>query len=203
MNEKELKILDRAIAYTSSLARGVNPLDNRKVSPNDVVNQEKIHTYLEYVEQILKKYRYEQLNPVVVVKNSLPFGITREQLKNYTYSEEPLTASAFCAKLGDLTNNPAMSRPRPQDINAWLIQEGYLQEIEYLGKIAKTPTEKGKENGILAAAAVNQKNEAYIRLTFTPKAQQLLLKNIYEITDKNAAAKKAAAEQAQPSEPKE
>ena len=181
MDERELKILERAIEYTSSLSRGVNPLDNHRLPDADVVNEPKVRAYLEYVEQVLRKYRYDQLNPTVLVKGSVPFYVTNEQLKNYVFSEEPITATAFCRKVTALAENPAMAMMKAVDVSAWLMQEGYLQETEYQGRPARTPSAKGRENGIYAYEAINQDNEKYIRVTYGPKAQLLLLRNISKV----------------------
>lgn len=181
MDERDLRILDRAIEYTARLADGVNPLDHRRVSPNDVVNQEKIKAYLKYVEQILKKYRYEQLNPKVIVKNSVPFSVTPAQLSRYQYSEEPLTASELCRRITDLSGDPAMKPMKAADIGAWLMKEGYITETDYKGKPAKVPTPKGTQAGIYAAEASGRDGNMYVRLSFDRNMQQLILRNLYNV----------------------
>ncbi|MDO5108477.1 MAG: hypothetical protein Q4D59_00970 [Erysipelotrichaceae bacterium] len=178
MDERDLRILDRAIEYTSRLANGVNPLNNTRVSPNDVVNQEKIKAYLQYVEQVLRKYRYDQLNPTVYRKNTIPFSIKPEQLRQYQYFQEPVTASVICKAITDLAATEGMQAMKAQDVSAWLLKEGYLQEIPYGNKTAKIPTEKGEAAGIYGQEAVNAANENYIRLTYGPKAQELIVRNI-------------------------
>lgn len=181
MDERELRILDRAIEYTSRLANGVNPLNNTRVSPNDVVSQEKIRAYLQYVEQILRKYRYDQLNPTVYRKKTIPFSITREQLRNYQYFNEPVTASVICRAITDLAGVEGMQNMKAQDVSAWFLKEGYLKEIPYGTKTAKVPTEKGETAGIYGSEEVNQANEAYIRLTYGPRAQELIIRNIDQV----------------------
>jgi hypothetical protein len=181
MDERELKILDRAIEYTSRLANGVNPLNNTRVSANDVVNQEKIKAYLQYVEQILRKYRYDQLDPTIYRKKTIPFSITPEQLRNYRYFNEPATASRICKAITELTGEEGMQAMKAQDVSAWLMKEGYLEEIQYQGKTNKVPTDKGKAVDIFAAEAVNYANEGYIRLTYGLKAQQLIIRNLNQI----------------------
>lgn len=181
MDERDLRILDRAIEYTARLADGVNPLDHRRVSPNDVVNQEKIKAYLKYVEQILKKYRYEQLNPKVIVKNSVPFSVTPAQLSRYQYSEEPLTASELCRRITDLSGDPAMKPMKAADIGAWLMKEGYITETDYKGKPAKVPTPKGTQAGIHASEASGRDGNMYVRLSFDRNMQQLIIRNLYNV----------------------
>lgn len=181
MDERDLRILDRAIEYTARLADGVNPLDHRRVSPSDVVNQEKIKAYLKYVEQILRKYRYDQLNPKVIVKNSVPFAITPAQLSRYQYSDDPLTASEFCRRITDLCNDPAMKSMKAADIGAWLMKEGYITETDYKGKPAKVPTSKGTEAGIHAEEAAGRDGSPYIRLSFDRNIQQLIIRNLYNV----------------------
>ncbi|MBR3349636.1 MAG: hypothetical protein IKG55_06135 [Solobacterium sp.] len=181
MDERDLRILDRAIEYTARLADGVNPLDHRRVSPSDVVNQEKIKAYLKYVEQILKKYRYEQLNPKVIVKNSVPFSVTPAQLSCYQYSEEPLTASELCRRITDLSGDPAMKPMKAADIGAWLMKEGYITETDYKGKPAKVPTPKGTQAGIRASEACGRDGNMYVRLSFERNMQQLIIRNLYSV----------------------
>lgn len=181
MDERELKILDRAIEYTSRLANGVNPLNNTRVSANDVVNQEKIKAYLQYVEQILRKYRYDQLDPTIYRKKTIPFAITPEQLRNYRYFDEPVTATQICRAITELTGEEGMQTMKVQDVSAWLMKEGYLEEIEYHGRMNKVPTDKGKAVEIYAAEAVNYSREAYLRLTYGRKAQELIIRNLDQI----------------------
>ena len=181
MDERDLRILDRAIEYTARLADGVNPLDHRRVAPDDVVNQERIKACLKYVEQVLKKYRYEQLNPKVIVKNSVPFSVTPAQLSRYQYSEEPLTASELCRRITDLSGDPAMKPMKAADIGAWLMKEGYITETDYKGKPARVPTPKGTQAGIRASEASGRDGNMYVRLSFEKNMQQLIIRNLYSV----------------------
>lgn len=181
MEDRDLRILERAIEYTARLAEGINPLDQHRVSPQDVINQERIRAYLKYVEQILRKYRYEQLNPKVIVKNSVPFSITPEQLSRYQCSAEPLSASELCRRITDLTNDPAMKPMKAADIGAWLMKNGYITEAPYHDKTVKVPTQKGTQSGIHAAEAAGRDGEPYIRLSFDQNMQRLIVRNLNQV----------------------
>ncbi len=181
MDSRDLKILERAIEYTRELSEGVNPLDHTRVSPQDVINQEKIRIYLKYVEQTLRKYKEEQLHPKVIVKGSVPFSITPEQLSGYQYSEEPLSASELCRRITDLCGNPAMKPMKATDINAWLMKNGYLMEIPYGEKTMKAPTQKGTQAGITAAEASGRDGDMYIRLSFNANMQRIIISNLSQV----------------------
>lgn len=181
MDEKELRILERAITYTSMLAEGIDPLSRTRAPQDDVIHQERIRKYLQYVEGVLRSYRYDKLNPPAGRKRTIPFSITPEQLKHYRFSDEPVTAAVISRQLDELSAAEGMKTMKAADISAWLIKTDFLEEIQYYGKTMKIPTEQGKNAGIYAAEEVNSRNERYIRVTYGKPAQQLIIRNLGSI----------------------
>lgn len=189
IEKRELMILERAIEYTSLLAEGINPLTNERTQPGDITNQQKIRVYLQYVEQFLRKYRDDQLRPRPAVKNTIPFSITPEQLSKYVYSPEPITATVFCRKLSELTETEGMKQMSSQDVSAWMMEKGYLTEVLYQGKMMKTATDKGRQNGVFSEEVIHPERGNYIRVTYSPAAQKLLISHLNEVIGCNTRQK--------------
>lgn len=198
IENRELLILDRAIEYTNRLANGIDPLTGARVSPNDIVTEQRIQAYLKYVEQILRKYRYDQLNPKTAVKNTIPFSITPEQLRRYEYTAEPVSATVFCRRLTALTDTEGMKAMSSQDVGAWMMKEGYLEETLYQGRMMKTATEKGRQTGVFAEETYHPERGSYIRITYNATAQKLLLNHLNEVIGCSARQREEAKKQNAP-----
>jgi hypothetical protein len=71
-------------------------------------------------------------------------------------------------------------------LNGWLMNSGYLEEIEEANKTRKIPTAKGLAEGIFAEERISQKGAQYTAVLYSRQAQIFILRHVNEITQFSA-----------------
>ena len=86
--------------YLEKLANGVNPLTDKEVNENDVVNNVRISRCLYYAAGILKQIT--ATGGFEIQKTD--FTLSPQQLAHFEYSQTPLTVSEITKRLNNLVN---------------------------------------------------------------------------------------------------
>lgn len=86
----ELDKIARAKMYLEKLANGVNPLTDKEVAPNDIVNNVRISRCMFYVSDILRQIIENKGKFKVEMPEQKPFTITLQQLANYEFPDTPI-----------------------------------------------------------------------------------------------------------------
>lgn len=171
----DLEKAKRARVYIEKLANGINPIDGKSVDKNDVINNVQITRCLFYVNDLLREV-IENGGITPKRTKKLPFRITAEELREFNYSNEPITISGITERINALVDLEAYKKFSYKKVTDWLVEIGCLQVIENNGKKVKRPTEQGNNIGISEEPRIGQ-NGPYIAVTYNREAQQFILDN--------------------------
>lgn len=147
----ELEKIAYAKSFIDKLARGINPLDDTTIPDDDIVNNPRLCRCFFYVSEVLgqiiingKKSEARKKNP----KREY-FNITTERLKDFKYSEEPITTNEFCNRLESLVDLKSIKRISRQSLPEWLVSLGLLALPHNGTRYSDClPTTEGKKMGI-------------------------------------------------------
>lgn len=114
-----------------------------------------------------------------------PFSLSTEQRSRITYSETPLSISAFISRLNSMRPDPSKIEKLPYtEVVSWLVENGYLEIVPSLktGGRTKAPTEEGKSIGISwERRHSDAKGEDYMVALYNVVAQRFIVNNLDEI----------------------
>jgi len=181
----ELEKIAYAKSFIDKLANGVNPLDDTRISENDIVNNVRISRCFSYVSDILRQV-IENGGTQPTIKKRLrkkDFCLSEKELKNITVSDVPLTVSEISNHLNSLVNLEYTQKISAPTINNWLLSLQLLEAVEQPdGKTKKLPTQQGKEFGIFAEERTGQYGR-YITVLFSSSAQRFIYDNVEAIVN--------------------
>ena len=119
----ELEIMQHAKAYLDKLAKGINPLTDREVPENDIINNVRISRCLFYVSDVLRQ----------VIENGgvigtppkkgelAPYALPFEARSCYAFGEWPLSPSQIAQRLNGLVNLSNMQKLKTTSITKFLM----------------------------------------------------------------------------------
>ena len=173
----ELQNMQRAKMYLDKLARGVDPITDREVPEDSVMNNVRICRCLHYVSGVLEQV----IANGGAIGEKAPFAISREQMAGIQLSSQPIRISEFTETINRAADDPSRKRLKATDITNWLLERGYLQkELGPDGKQRRSPTELGQRSGIAAQMQQGQ-NGYYLAISYDINAQRLILDHLEEI----------------------
>jgi len=179
----EIDVLKHAKTYMDKLANGINPLDDKPVNENDIINNVRLSRCFFYVSDILRqvienggsvKRSYSSS------KNKADFNISFETIQKFEFFDFPVPVSKITDGINALVNTESMKKITPQNINEWLVSIDMLCLIENEENKTKLPTEAGKALGISSEHRVTY-NREYDALFYDRKAQEFIIDNIEAI----------------------
>lgn len=200
----ELEKMQRAKMYLEKLANGIDPLTERNIPEADLVNNVRISRCLFYVSDILRQVIE---NGGVIGKSSkvkkapkAPFAISAQELRKFSFSENPIPVSEITRRINDLIDPDAMVKLKHTSITAVLLQGGLLTLMETSnGRTVKTPTAQGKSVGI-SVEERDGPNGRYWTVVYNIDAQHFILDNIDGIIAQNSLSAVPKAEKEKPAE---
>lgn len=172
------------IEYTRNFVRllseGINPLTGEKIPQNELLCHSRISNCLKYVTELLSKMQ----NMVESVQERpQTFEESQNITKAFEYSDEPLYIRDFAQRLNNMLLGTSYSKIRYRDITEWLLEIGMLDiEETDLGKPRKTPTELGKELGIIREKKTSGDRVYYVT-KYTRPAQEFLVEHVQHYID--------------------
>ncbi len=142
MENKQFKEMIRLI---DALKLGINPNNGELLEDKSIVNEINISRALHYASDILK-------NNIKVTKEVKEnFYITNEEYLNIVLDDKKRTISDIAAFITEkvIVHEADCRKNLNQKIIAdWLVEPGFLEEIDESGKKAKRPTDAGQDMGI-------------------------------------------------------
>ena len=150
----ELEIMQHAKGYLDKLAKGIDPLTDREVPEDDVINNVRISRCLFYVSDVLRQViENGGVISAPPKKGELaPYALPCEERSRYTFGEWPLSASQIAQRLNELVDLSTVQKLKTTSITKFLLQSGLLFEEEGSGGSKnKRPTEAGRKLGITTA----------------------------------------------------
>ena len=180
----ELEKIEYAKTFIDKLANGINPLDDTSIPENDITNNVRLSRCFFYVSTILQKEidRERRKQPKENRSERLPFSITQEQLNDFGYSSNPLSATAVARKINWLVREDIeqkkIEKLSYRKITQWLMNIGMIEYREWEdGKIKRFPTTVGESIGLVLADWDNYGRRTPV-IYFTEEAQRFIVDNI-------------------------
>lgn len=177
---KESEKIAYAKLFLDKLANGVNPLDDTPIPEGDLAKHVRLSRCFHYVSGILdevieKTKRSEEMSSRP--KRSR-FFVTPEQLKDFQYSEEPITGGELCRRLDALVDPSCVKHISRARLPAWLVHVGLLYPSAEGGRhYARVPTEEGLRLGISEMTYTNDYG-TYTVPAFGIEAQRFVIDNM-------------------------
>ena len=174
--------------YLLKLANGINPLDDRPVGTDEVLNNERIRKCLAYAAEVLDKSAGgENSQPTVRKSRSKQeFSVSRKDAAKIPVSSAPMRISQFTAVINDAVCGNGMKKLQSRMINAWLVEKGFLKNSEeFPGKHHREVTERSQEIGIEARQEMGV-NGPYTAIVYHEKAQRFIIDHLSEIVEFSA-----------------
>ena len=180
----ELEKIAYAKSFIDKLANGINPLDDTPIPDDDIANNVRLSRCFFYVSGILQKEidRERRKSPKENKPERLPFTITQEQLEDFGYSPNPLSATAVARKINWLVREDIeqkkIEKLSYRKIAQWLLNIGMIEYREWEdGKIKRFPTAEGEAIGLVLADWDNYGRRTPV-IYFTEEAQRFIIDNI-------------------------
>lgn len=177
----EIEIIARAQMYLEKLANGIDPLTNKEVAENDVVNNVRISRCLHYVTGILKQIT--TTGSFEIQKSE--FTLSARQLERFAYSQTPLTVSEITKRLNELADPLQYNTLKNGVITEWLTESGMLTNVVINNKSKKRVTNNGRNIGIISEQRVNQQGSTYEAILYNLNAQHFIIDNIHAVIELN------------------
>ena len=177
----DIEIIARAQMYLEKLANGIDPLTNKEVAENDVVNNVRISRCLHYVTGILKQIT--TTGSFEIQKSE--FTLSARQLERFAYSQTPLTVSEITKRLNELADPLQYNTLKNGVITEWLTESGMLTNVVINNKSKKRVTNNGRNIGIISEQRVNQQGSTYEAISYNLNAQHFIIDNIHAVIELN------------------
>ena len=173
----ELETMQRAKMYLDKLSRGIDPITDREVPEDAVLNNVRICRCLQYVSGVLEQV----IANGGVIGEKAPFAITWEQKAQIPLRNQPVRISEFTEVINRAAYDPSRKKLNATNITNWLLAKGYLQkELGPDGKQRRVPTELGQRSG-LSAQMMQGSSGQYLSIYYDISAQRLILDHLEEI----------------------
>ena len=186
--------LKKAKLYTDKLASGIDPLSDRVVPHDSVLNQPKLLRYFSFISEVLKEQlaQYNVINeqqelasniqtsnssPIKKYNGKLDFQITRSAINSVIISDEPIPISNLARRIQSKAEFGGKSFSH-RWITNWLVFKGFLYIHEDSHK--RIPTTAGTKLGIYQELRPSHYGNLLITL-YRKEAQSYVLNNLAEI----------------------
>jgi len=168
--------LERARMYIYKLANGIDPISDREMPEDAVLNQVRLSRCFFYVAEALDRYirNYERLNREKAPKKEA-FALTPEQWRSIEISEQPIPISIFAQRVNAALADENRVKFAYRWATDWLLEAGYLHIPP--GAKGKLPTDAGQGLGIFTQERQSQ-NGPYTAVLYSREAQKFLLDNM-------------------------
>ena len=176
----ELETMQRAKMYLDKLAQGIDPISNRQVPEDSVLNQARLARCFSYVSVVLSQVIANGGSVGQPVRN-LDFSITPEQLAQVQISDYPVRITEFADALHQAVGDPQMKRPNVKKISDWLLEKGFVTSVTGPdGKPHRVPTDQGLRMGMSTRLRQTRDGE-YQAVLYDRNMQRFLLDHLMQI----------------------
>lgn len=176
----ELETMQRAKMYMDKLAQGMDPITNREVPEDSVLNNVRLARCFFYVSDVLSQVIAN--GGVIGGRPKLqPFHITKDQLSRMQVSQEPVRVTQLVEMISAGVDDPRMKKLSTTVITNWLLEKGFLEkQVSPDGKNRRVPTQNGLMIGLSSETRQGQYGE-YQAVFYNAAAQQFVLDHLPEI----------------------
>lgn len=173
----ELETMQRAKMYMDKLAQGIDPITNREIPNDSMLNNVRLARCFFYVSDVLGQVIAN--GGVIGGKPKLlPFSIDMEQIAKIQISQEPVRITQLVEMISTVVDNPLMKKLSTTVITNWLLEKGFLEkQTTPDGKSRRVPTQNGVMLGLFTQTRQGQYGE-YEAVFYNAAAQQFVLDNL-------------------------
>lgn len=176
----ELEIMQRAKMYMDKLAQGIDPITDRELPADTVLNDLRLARCFFYVSNVLGK-AIDNGGIAGKSPKKMTFAITPQQLASVQISREPVRITQLIDAISNAINNPQMKRLQVTVITDWLLEKGFLtKETGTDGKAQRVPTPDGWLLGIYTEVRQGQSGE-YKAVLYNQEAQRFILDHLSDM----------------------
>lgn len=146
----ELEMMQRAKMYMDKLSQGIDPLTDRELPEDTLLNNVRLARCFFFTSEILRRV-IENGGEVQATKKSkrTGFSLSAEQRVSVLISQSPIKISDFVEKLNSVIDTERTKKISTTAITNWLLRKGFLEEVAAPnGKKSRVPSEQGLEIGI-------------------------------------------------------
>ena len=173
----ELETMQRAKMYLDKLAQGIDPITDRELPEDTVLNQVRLARCFFFVSDVLGKV-IANGGSVGGVLERRDFHISREQLERVQLSPEPVRISQLTEMISAAVGDPQMKKLGATVITNWLLQNGFLEkQMLPDGKSRRVPSAKGIQIGLVSQLRQGRDGE-YLAIFYPPEAQRFVLDHL-------------------------
>lgn len=172
--------LDKAIIYVDRIANGFNPVNNRLVENDSVLNNPNVIRCMYFIKDVLKEVQKNGGvigKKVKVQKDPFDFQI----LDKFTYIEDK-SITKLLRQIEEYVENPNMEHINCRKITTWLKENNYIvrDKIEQLGIVGSIVTDKGKNIGMYnEVKTINDRT--YLAVIYDKNAQEFIVRHLKDI----------------------
>lgn len=171
-----------------ALALGLDPATGAELPDDSVLNRVELSRCFFFVSGLLQELLDNGGSVARRSGQKLPFALPAEQRAQFPFSEAPMTVTMLCHALNEMVDPGVYRRLRTTAITGWLLQLGFLEEIERpSGKPFRAPTARGRSVGLTTEERQGTRG-AYSVTLYCPDAQHFILDNLDAILDPGTAA---------------
>jgi hypothetical protein len=166
------------------LINGIDPSTHLKITVDTILNSKYNNMLLKEVHKMLFKYLIQyDVNCVFDKRRKQFFYIDDFQKKEIPISEHAIPISTFTYTLNEFINEKTMKKIKASEITRWLMNKGYLKEIEHDdGKVFKVLTDKAGEIGMLKETKTNSYGRTYDVNLYSAQTQKFIINNLDDIS---------------------
>lgn len=176
----ELETMQRAKMYLDKLAQGIDPITNREMPDDSVLNNVRLARCFFYVSGVLEQV-IANGGAIGSKPKKTDFSITPEQLSGVQVSAEPIRVTQLVDRISAAVNDPQMKKLSTTAITDWLLEKGFLEkEIGADGKSRRVPTRNGLSIGMTTEIRQGQYGE-YQAVFYNESAQRFVLDHLLSI----------------------
>lgn len=176
----DIETMERAKMYMDKLAQGIDPISEREMPEDSVLNNVRLARCFFYVSDVLAQVIDN--GGVVGAKARLqPFTITEEQLYRVQISPEPVRITQLVDMISALVDSTHMKKLSTTVITDWLLEKGFLEkQIGTDGKSRRVPTQSGISIGMSIEVRQGQYGD-YQVVFYNGDAQRFVLDNFLDM----------------------
>lgn len=185
----ELEVMQHAKMYLDKLARGIDPIADKEVPEDSVLNNVRLARCFFYVSgilgQVIANDGYVGAKPR---GPKLPeFSATAEELAQVPVTQEPVRITQFVDRINTALNNPQMKKLGTTVVTDWLLRKGFLEKrTSAEGKSQRLPTEAGITLGLTTETRQGQYG-VYAAVFYNAGAQRFLVDHLPAILEERRA----------------
>ena len=191
----EIETIARAQMYLEKLAKGIDPLTDKEIGENDIVNNVRVSRCLFYASDILKQIVIGKGRFKIDVPAKGEFTITHEQLAGFEFSQRPINVSEIVRRINLLIDASSVKELKTTGITNWLVEAGMLTTNIVRNKTVKRPTAAGISLGISTEERTSQYGVQYESVFYDIAAQHFIIDNMDAIIAFNRREKSGGGEE--------